>query len=82
MRTRKDIRAHMLASQEMMRMRGGQVGPTDPLGRPNLAGLPSRSISRRYFEEESPPSLLITFHKCIWWEPTSTNINRPPSHPS
>ena len=34
------------------------------------------------FEEESPPSLLITFHACIWWEPTSTSINRAPSHPS
>ena len=33
-----------------------------------------------HFEEESAPSFLITFHMCIWWEPTSTSINRAPSH--
>ena len=46
MHTRKDIRAHMSAYQRRIRTRGGQVGPADRLGRPNLAGLPSRCISR------------------------------------
>ena len=47
MHTRKDIRAHMSAYQRRIRTRGGQVGPADPLGRPNLAGLLSWCISRR-----------------------------------
>ena len=46
MHTRKDIRAHMSACQIRIRMRGGLVGPADHLGRPNVAGLPSRCISR------------------------------------
>ena len=31
--------------------------------------------------KESWPRHLITFHTCIWREPTSTSINRAPSHP-
>jgi len=47
--------------------------------RPAEPGRPPVQVD---FEEESPPSLLITFHTCIWWEPTSTSINMAPSHPS
>ena len=52
------------------------------------AGRPSGSAKlgwppvQVHFEEESAPNLLITFHTCIWREPTSTSINRAPSHPS
>ena len=43
---------------------------------------PGRPPVQVHFKEESPPSFLITFHTCIWREPTSTSINRAPSHPS
>ena len=46
--------------------------------RPSGAGRPPVQV---HFEK-SHPSLLITFHTCIWREPTSTSINRAPSHPS
>ena len=51
-------------------------------GRPPMSAEPGRPPVRVHFEEESTPSLLITFQTCIWWEPTSTSINRAPSHPS
>ena len=51
-------------------------------GRPPGSAEPDRPPVQVHFEEESAPSLLITFHTCIWWEPTSTSINRAPSHPS
>ena len=51
-------------------------------GRPPGSAEPGRPPVQVHFEEESPPSLLITFHTCIWREPTSTSINRAPSHPS
>ena len=50
-------------------------------GRPPGSAEPGRPPVQVHFEEESAPSLLITFHTCIWWEPTSTSINRAPSHP-
>ena len=50
-------------------------------GRPHGSAEPGRPPVQVHFEE-SAPSLLITFHTCIWWEPTSTSINRAPSHPS
>ena len=49
--------------------------------RPPGSAEPGRPPVQVHFEE-SAPSLLITFHTCIWWEPTSTSINRAPSHPS
>ena len=49
-------------------------------GRPPRSAKPGRPPVQVHFEEESPPSLLITFHTCIWREPTSTSINRAPSH--
>ena len=55
---------------------------------PSGAGRPPGSEERGrppvqvHFEKESAPSLLITIHTCIWREPTSTSINRAPSHPS
>ena len=51
-------------------------------GRPPGLAEPDRPPVQVYFKEESAPSLLITFHTCIWREPTSTSINRAPSHPS
>ena len=51
-------------------------------GRPPGSAEPGRPPVQVHFEEESPPSLLITFHTCIWREPTSTSINRAPSHPT
>src|SRR6185312_15384679 len=51
-------------------------------GRPPGSAEPGRPPIQVHFEEESAPSLLITFHMCIWREPTSTSINRAPSHPS
>ena len=51
---------------------GRPGGQSAELGRPPV---------QVHFEEESAPSLLITFHTCIWREPTSTSINRAPSHP-
>ena len=50
-------------------------------GRPLGSAEPGRPPVQVHFEE-SAPSLLITFHMCIWREPTSTSINRAPSHPS
>ena len=52
------------------------------VGRPPGSAELGRPPIQVHFEEESPPSLLITFHTCIWREPTSTSINRAPSHPS
>ena len=47
-------------------------------GRPLGSAEPGRPPVQVHFEEEeSPPSFLITFHTCIWREPTSTSINRP-----
>src|SRR6185503_9734077 len=54
----------------------------DGAGRPPGSAEPGRPPVQVHFEEESPPSLLITFHMCIWQEPTSTSINMAPSHPS
>ena len=51
-------------------------------GQPPVSAEPDQPPVQVHFEEESPPSLLITFHMCIWREPTSTSINRAPSHPS
>ena len=51
-------------------------------GRPPGSAEPGRPPVQVHFEEESAPSLLITFHTCIWREPTSTSINSAPSHPS
>ena len=51
-------------------------------GRPLGSAEPGRPPVQVHFEEESAPSLLITFHTCIWRESTSTSINRAPSHPS
>ena len=51
-------------------------------GRPPGSAEPGWPPVQLHFEEESAPSLLITFHMCIWREPTSTSINRAPSHPS
>ena len=51
-------------------------------GRPPGSVEPGRPPAQVHFEEESPPSFLITFLTCIWREPTSTSINRAPSHPS
>ena len=45
-------------------------------GRPPGLAEPGRPPVQVHFEEESAPSLLITFHTCIWREPTSTSINR------
>ena len=50
-------------------------------GRPLGSAEPGWPPIQVHFEE-SAPSLLITFHTCIWREPTSTSINRAPSHPS
>ena len=56
--------------------------------RPDGAGQPPGSAEpglvpvQMHFEEESWPRHLITFHTCIWQEPTSTSINKAPSHPS
>ena len=50
-------------------------------GQPPGSAEPGRPSVQVHFEE-SAPSLLITFHMCIWREPTSTSINRAPSHPS
>ena len=50
-------------------------------GRPPGSAEPGRPPVQVHFEE-SAPSLLITFHMCIWREPTSTSINWAPSHPS
>ena len=54
----------------------------DGAGRPPGSAEPGRPPVQVHFEEELPPSLLITFHTCIWREPTYTSINRAPSHPS
>ena len=51
-------------------------------GRPPRSAEPGRPPVQVHFEEESPPSFLITLHTCIWRELTSTSINRGPSHPS
>ena len=51
-------------------------------GQPPVSAEPDQPPVQVHFEEESPPSLLITFHMCIWQELTSTSINRAPSHPS
>ena len=51
-------------------------------GRPPGSAELGRPPVQVHFEEESAPSLLITFHTCNWPEPTSTSINRAPSHPS
>ena len=51
-------------------------------GRPPGSAEPGRPPVQVHFEEESAPSLLITFYMCIWREPTSTSINRAPSHPT
>ena len=51
-------------------------------GRPPRSAEPGRPPVQVHFEEELLPSFLITFHTCIWREPTSTSINRTPSHPS
>ena len=51
-------------------------------GRPPGLAEPGRPSVQVHFEEESAPSLLITFHTCIWQELTSTSINRAPFHPS
>ena len=51
-------------------------------GRPPRSAKHGRPPVQVHFEEELAPSLLITFHTCIWREPTSTSINRAPSHPS
>jgi len=53
---------------------GGAGGPpgSAKLGRPPV----------QVHFKESAQSLLITFHTCIWREPTSTSINRAPSYPS
>ena len=37
--------AHRSDSPRKIRTRGDQVGPADPLGLPNLAGLPSKCTS-------------------------------------
>src|SRR6185436_18971081 len=50
-------------------------------GRPPGSAEPGRPPVQVHFEEESPPSLLSTFHTCIWREPTSTSINRAPLTP-
>ena len=50
-------------------------------GRPPASAEPGRPPVQVHFEEESAPSLLITFHTCIWREPTSTSINRAPLSP-
>ena len=52
------------------------------VGRTPSSAEPALPPVQVHFEEESAPSLLITFHTCIWREPTSTSINRAPSHPS
>ena len=52
----------------------GGVGRTPGSAEPGLAPV-------QVHFEESPPSLLITFHTCIWQKPTSTSINRPPLTP-
>ena len=70
--------AHRSDSPRKIRTRGDQVGPADPPG----SAEPGRPPVQVHFEEQSPPSLLITFHACIWWEPTSTSINRAPTHPT
>ena len=51
-------------------------------GRPPGSAEPGWPPVQVHFEEDSAPSLLITFHTCIWREPTSTSINRAPSHSS
>ena len=45
--------AHRSDSPRKIRTRGDQVGPADHLGRPNLAGLPSRCISTRMLVESA-----------------------------
>ena len=35
-------------------------------GRPPGSAEPGRPPVQVHFEEESPPSLLITFHTCVW----------------
>ena len=44
--------------------------------RPHRSAEPSHSPIQVHFEEESRPRHLITFHTCIWREPTSKTINR------
>ena len=53
---------------------------TGGVGQPLGSAEPGLHRVQVHFEEESAPSLLITFHMCIWQEPTSTSINRAPSH--
>ena len=51
-------------------------------GRPPGSAEPGRPPVQVHFEEEAATSFQITFHTCIWQEPTSTSVNRAPSHPS
>ena len=44
MHERIRLRAHLSPCQQRIRTRGHQVGLSDPIGRPNLAGLLSRCI--------------------------------------
>ena len=78
MHTRKDTRAHLSACQKRIRTRGAMGGG---VGRTPGSAEPALPPVQVHFKEESAPSLLITFHTCIWQEPTSTSINRAPSHP-
>ena len=48
--------AHRSDSPRKIRMRGDQVGPADPLGQPNMAGLPSRCTST--WRAPTPPDHL------------------------
>ena len=62
------------AKDQHKRLIGG-VGQTRGSAEPGLAPI------QVHFEEESWPRHLITFHMCIWREPTSRAINRASLHP-
>ena len=51
------------------------------VGRPHRSAEPGLVPIQVHFEEESWPRHLITFHMCIWREPTSRAINRGSLHP-
>ena len=63
------------AKDQLERLTGG-------VGRPLGSAEPSLQRVQVHLREESWPRHLITFHMCIWREPTSRAINRasPPQY--
>ena len=50
-----------------------EEGAPGGVGRPHRSAEPSLVLVQVHFEEESRPRHLITFHTCIWREPTSNS---------